>query len=159
VYALREGVLASPCTSRAVRGILPTCRGGTGCWRGTQMHSSKKPVGFALTFIALIAVLAAGLFAQLGGGAGASASTNPDTLVYSQQNGAKGQYLQYVPGDGSKVTTQSVTGAGGCATPNTAAQPLLGFSAKNYPNGYTNSSVPAIVGAYNSRTGVCATPQ
>jgi hypothetical protein len=118
------------------------------------MHASKKPIGFAVSFIALITVLAAGLFAQLGGGAGAT-STVPDKIIYSQQNGKNGSYLQFVPGDGSKTTTQSVTGAGGCATPNTT-NPVLDFSAKYYPNGYNNSSQNAIVGAYNNRTGVCA---
>ncbi|HTL83546.1 MAG TPA: hypothetical protein VL856_00075, partial [Acidimicrobiia bacterium] len=121
------------------------------------MRGSKR-LGLAFILVTLVALLAAGLFAELGGSAGAT-STAPDTIIYSQQNGSKGQYLQYVPGDNSKPTTQSVTGAGGCATPNTASQPILAFSAKNYPNGYGGASQAAIVGAYNSRTGVCATPQ
>jgi hypothetical protein len=123
------------------------------------MLAKKRPLGLAFTFISLIALLAVGLFMQLGGGGAGATSTTPDKLIYSQQNGSKGQYLQYVPGDNSKVTTQSVTGAGGCATPNTAAQPILAFSAKSYPNGYDGASQNAIVGAYNSRTGVCSTPQ
>ena len=118
------------------------------------MHGSKR-LGLAFTLVSLIALLAAGLFAaQLGGSAGAT-STTPDKIIYSQQNGKNGSYLQYVPGDGSKVTTQPVTGAGGCATPN-ATTPVLDFSAKYYPNGYSNASQNAIVGAYNNRTGVCA---
>jgi hypothetical protein len=121
------------------------------------MRGSKR-LGLAFILVTLVALLAAGLFAELGGSASAVA-TVADKIQYSQQNGSKGQYLQYIPGDGSKVTTQSVTGAGGCATPNTATQPVLTFAAKNYPNGYGGASQPAIVGAYNSRTGVCATPQ
>ncbi len=89
---------------------------------------------------------------------GAAASTAPDKIIYSQQNGKNGEYLQYVPGDGSKVTTQPVTGGGGCATPNTS-NPVLAFSAKYYGSGYGGPSTPAIVGAYNSRTGVCQLPQ
>jgi hypothetical protein len=90
---------------------------------------------------------------------GASAATaGPDQIIYSQQNGKNGQYLQYVPGDGSKSTTQAVTGGGGCATPN-VTNPVLAFSAVSYPNGYSQPSTPAIVGTFNNRTGVCAIPQ
>jgi len=66
--------------------------------------------------------------------------------------------LQYLPGDGSKSTTQPVTGGGGCATPN-AVNPVLAFSAKYYAGGYNGASTSAIVGAFNSRTGVCQISQ
>jgi hypothetical protein len=89
---------------------------------------------------------------------GAAATTTLDKIIYSQQNGKNGEYLQYVPGDGSRVTTQPVTGAGGCATPNTT-NPVLAFSAKYYGSGYGGPSTAAIVGAYNNRTGVCQIPQ
>jgi hypothetical protein len=107
-----------------------------------------------MTILTLASLVGALLWVELEGNASAASAT-PDKIVYSQQNGRNGTYLQYVPGDGSKPTTQPVTGAGGCATPNTT-NPVLAFSAVSYPNGYANPSTPAIVGAYNNRTGVCA---
>ena len=84
-------------------------------------------------------------------------SATQDKIVYSQQNGKSGTYLQYVPGDGSKPTTQPVTGAGGCATPN-AVNPVLAFTANRYLNGYDQPPSGAIVGAFDNRTGVCSIP-
>jgi hypothetical protein len=107
---------------------------------------------------ALVLALAGAGFLVASQPGASAASANPDTIVYSQQNGKNGQYLQYVPGDGSKPTTQSVTGGGGCATPN-VTNPVLAFSAVSYPNGYSQPSTPAIVGTFNNRTGVCAIPQ
>jgi hypothetical protein len=114
------------------------------------------------TLVALVPTVAlalGGVGAFVANQPGASAATaGPDTVQYSQQNGKNGDYLQYIPGDGSAKTTQSVTGGGGCATPNTT-NPVLAFSAVSYPNGYAQPSTPAIVGTYNNRTGVCAIPQ
>jgi hypothetical protein len=93
---------------------------------------------------------------QLGGSATATA---PDTIQYVQQTGSGGTYIKYVPGDGSKATAQSVTSGGGCATPTPAGAPILAFSARSYPSGYTGASTAAVVGAYKSRTGVCSIPQ
>jgi hypothetical protein len=108
--------------------------------------------------IAIVIAAIAGTFtvSQLGGSAGAA---TPDKIVYGQQTGANGTYLQYVPGDGSAVTNQAVTSGGGCATPSPQGVPLLGFSGKYYPNGYDNASTDVVAGAYKSRTGVCSIPQ
>ena len=89
--------------------------------------------------IAIVIAAIAGTFSvsQLGGPAGAA---EPDKIVYGQQTGANGTYLQYVPGDGSAATKQAVTSGGGCATPSVSGTPLLGFGGKYYANGYTNAS-------------------
>jgi hypothetical protein len=110
--------------------------------------------------IMLAVALVTGTFAwsQLGGGA-AGATTTLDSITYNQQTGSNGTYIQYVPGDGSKTTKQSVTSGGGCATPTPSGTPILAFSANYYPNGYANAPTTAIVGAYKSRTGVCQIPQ
>jgi hypothetical protein len=119
---------------------------------------ARKLLSRPFVIVAVIAAVAgAASLSQLGGAAGATAVA--DTIVYNQQTGANGTYIQYVPGDGSKVTKQAVTSGGGCATPSPSGVPLLAFSAKSYPNGYADASTSAIVGAYKSRTGVCATPQ
>ncbi|HLX78258.1 MAG TPA: hypothetical protein VKR27_05185 [Acidimicrobiales bacterium] len=92
---------------------------------------------------------------------GTSTSTNgPDTVQYVQTTGNGGTYVEYLPGNGSTPTTQSVTGSGGCATPTVHGAPILGFSAFLYPNtDYSGAPTPAVVGAYKQRTGVCAIPQ
>ena len=109
--------------------------------------------------VAVVTALVASLmWVQLGGAT--TTSTNPDTIQYVQTTGSSGTYLKYVPGDGSKVTSQSVTSGGGCATPSPRGTPILGFSANYYPGGYSGGTVNnAIVGAYKSRTGVCQIPQ
>ena len=116
---------------------------------------------FSRPIVLIVAVaLLTGTFAwsQLGGAAGAT--SGPDKITYNQQTGSNGTYIQYVPGDGSKATKQSVTSGGGCATPSPSGAPILAFSANYYPNGYANaSSTAAVVGAYKSRTGVCQIPQ
>src|SRR4029079_7790012 len=66
---------------------------------------------------------------------------------------------QYVPGDGSRPTNESVTSGGGCATPSPWGVPLFALSASYYASGYSGSSTNAIVGAYKSRTGVCQITQ
>ena len=108
--------------------------------------------------IAIVIAAIAGTFmvSQLGGSAGAA---TPDKIVYGQQTGANGTYLQYVPGDGSAVTNQAVTSGGGCATPAVSGTPLLGFGGKYYANGYANASTDVPAGAYKARTGVCSIPQ
>src|ERR1700722_1521893 len=92
--------------------------------------------------------------AQFGSGA-ASAAPGPDTIQYRQTTGSGGTYIQYVPGNGSSPTNESITSGGGCATPSPSGVPILQFSAMYYPSGYTGGSVAAVVGAYKSRTGVC----
>src|SRR5258708_1561452 len=94
---------------------------------------------------------------QLGGTA--SASATQDKVTYNQTTGNSGTYINYVPGDGSKTTKESVTSGGGCATPTPSGVPILAFSASYYPDGYANASQSAVVGAYKSRTGVCQIPQ
>jgi len=107
--------------------------------------------------MAIAAVAATVSFTQLGGSAGASGTQ--DKITYNQTTGSNGTYINYVPGDGSKTTKESVTSGGGCATPSPSGVPILSFSAKYYPTGYANASQPAIVGAYKSRTGVCQVTQ
>jgi hypothetical protein len=108
----------------------------------------------ALVLGVVTAVVATGVWAQFGGAT--TVASNPDTIQYVQTTGNNGTYLKYVPGDGSKATTQSVTSGGGCATPTPSGKPILGFSANYYTGG---TVTPAVVGAYKSRTGVCAIPQ
>ncbi len=91
---------------------------------------------------------------------GPATASGPDTIQYVQTTGNGGTYIEYVPGNGSTPTSQSVTGSGGCATPTVHGTPILGFSALLYPNtDYSGSPTAAIVGAYKQRTGVCAIPQ
>jgi hypothetical protein len=107
---------------------------------------------------AITALIATGLWVQLGGAT--TTSTNPDTIQYVQTTGSSGTFIKYVPGDGSTPTNQSVTSGGGCATPKPKGAPILGFSAHYYQNGYTGGTVTdAVVGAYKARTGVCQLPQ
>jgi hypothetical protein len=117
-----------------------------------------RPVALVSALIlavgALVAVLTTGFESSAQG-----ATSTPDTVRYVQTTGASGAYLEYVPGDGSAVTDQSLTSGGGCATPSPSGEPLLGMSARVYPNGYGSAAEPAVVGAYKSRTGVCATGQ
>jgi hypothetical protein len=107
--------------------------------------------------VAIAAGAGAVSLTQLGGTA--SASATQDKITYNQTTGNNGTYINYVPGDGSKTTKESVTSGGGCATPSPSGVPILAFSAAYYPNGYANASQPAIVGAYKSRTGVCQITQ
>jgi hypothetical protein len=108
--------------------------------------------------VSVVALIASGVAALVGNPAEGATST-PDQLLYVQTTGSNGTYLQYVPGDGSKVTKQAITGGGGCATPNPQGAPLLGMSGRVYPNGYAGVSSAAVVGAYKSRTGVCSIGQ
>lgn len=121
-------------------------------------HTSRGPL---IVVAALLSVLALATIAvsAIGSPTAQGATSTPDKVLYVQTTGSSGTYLQYVPGDGSKVTNQSVTSGGGCATPSPKGVPLLGMSAKVYPSGYSGGSSPAVVGAYKSRTGVCALGQ
>jgi hypothetical protein len=87
-----------------------------------------------------------------------STPTSPDTIVYGEGKGSSSNFIQYVPGDGSKPTTESVTAGGGCSSPTIHGVPLLNLSALLYSSdtyvGGTTSQ--AIVGAFQGRTGVCA---
>jgi hypothetical protein len=121
---------------------------------GGRKRYSRYFVAFGVT----TAVVAGVVGIQLGGAT--TVTPNPDTIQYVQTTGSNGTYLKYVPGDGSKATTQSVTSGGGCATPTPSGVPILAFSAEYYPAGYAGDTVnTAVVGAYKSRTGVCQIPQ
>src|SRR5258708_4555962 len=97
--------------------------------------------------IGLVAIATSVAVTQFGSGA-ASAASGPDTIQYVQTTGSNGTYIQYVPGDGSTPTNESITSGGGCATPTPSGVPVLQFSALYYPAGYAGSSAPAVVGAY-----------
>jgi hypothetical protein len=100
-----------------------------------------------------------------------ASASGPDTVQFTQTSGSSKAYFQYTPGDGSTVTTQNVTGGGGCSNPTLGASqtgktkgstaPILGWAASVYSNqtNYSGTATPAIVGAYNGRTGVCALSQ
>ncbi|HWF15124.1 MAG TPA: hypothetical protein VG244_02975 [Acidimicrobiales bacterium] len=82
---------------------------------------------------------------------------NPDTVVYSEGKGNSSNFIAYVPGDGGKSTTESVTAGGGCSSPTIHGVPLLNLAGFLYPSGaYMGSPSAAIVGAFQGRTGVCA---
>src|SRR4051812_50172895 len=95
------------------------------------MRTWHKQVGVVAVVALTASVLAASASAPLRSGAATSA---PDKIVYAQQTGKNGTYLQYVPGDGSKPTTQAVTGGGGCATPS-SSNPVLAFTPRHYSGG------------------------
>jgi hypothetical protein len=113
-------------------------------------------VGIVLAVLGLSAI---GLTAIGDTPSATGATAVPDKVLYVQQTGSNGTYLQYVPGDGSRITKQGITSGGGCATPSPSGAPLLGMSARVYPNGYDGSSSAVPVGAYKSRTGVCSIGQ
>jgi len=101
----------------------------------------------------------------------AAHAAGPDTVQFTQTSGSSKAYFKYVPGDGSTVTTQNVTGGGGCSNPTLgpaqtgktqgSTDPILGFSAGAWfnQNDYSGAGASAIVGAYNGSTGVCALAQ
>ena len=120
-----------------------------------------------LVGLAGIAAIGVPLALTTSGGGGSlfraspAGATTPDKILYAQTTGSQGTYIQYVPGDGSKPTKESVTSGGGCATPTPSGVPLLNFAGFLYPDGsYTpGSQTNGIVGAFKQRTGVCAIPQ
>lgn len=105
----------------------------------------------AAAFILVMTTLVATTFR----GGAANAASGSDVVEYVQTTGNSGTYIQYVPGNGSAPTNESITGGGGCATPTPSGVPLLQLSASYYASGYSGPSTPAVVGAYKSRTGVC----
>jgi hypothetical protein len=137
--------------------------------REVVQHRAIRFIRRRRLLVAGIAVLALALPMAASSGGGASLSfkaapasaTGPDTVQYVQTTGSSGTYIQYVPGNGTESTTESVTSGGGCATPSPSGIPLLGFSGSLYPDGtYTaGTQTPAIVGAYKQRTGVCSLGQ
>ena len=136
--------------------------------RDVAQHRAIRFIRRRRLLVAGIGVLALALpLASSGGGvsslltAAPASATGPDTVQYVQTTGSSGTYIQYVPGNGSKPTTESVTSGGGCATPSPSGVPLLAFSASTYPDStYTaGTQTPAIVGAYKQRTGVCSLGQ
>jgi hypothetical protein len=87
-----------------------------------------------------------------------STPASSDTIVYGEGKGSSSNFIEYVPGDGSKPTTEAVTAGGGCSSPSIHGVPLLNltallYSSASYAGGTTS---PAIVGAFQGRTGVCA---
>jgi hypothetical protein len=117
--------------------------------------AARRIRGGIVAIASIGSLLGFGVWTQLG----SAGAAGPDTIQYVQQTGSGGTYIKYVPGDNSTATTQAVTSGGGCATPTPSGPAILAFSARSYPNGYANPSTAAVVGAYKSRTGVCATPQ
>jgi hypothetical protein len=89
--------------------------------------------------------------------------SSPDQILYGQTSGTPANFYQYVPGNGSAATTQTVTPKNGnCGTP-TISDPngsILAITAKLYAaspssNEYDNASSPATVGSTQLATGVC----
>src|SRR5215470_11271510 len=123
----------------------------------------RHPLGTSIAMlVTILALVGAGLWVAKDR---ASATTN-DYIVYNQQSGNKGTYLQYVDGTTGAKTTQSITGNSGCAEANQLTNGVLDFTAFFYGNGYTDSSgaflaptATAKPGQFNNRTGVCFTPQ
>jgi hypothetical protein len=119
---------------------------------------ARRPVVVTAALVSVMALIALGL-AALASDRAEGATNTPDKVLYVQTTGSNGTYLQYVPGDGSAATKQSITSGGGCATPSPSGAPILGMSARVYPSGYAGASNAAVVGAYKARTGVCSIGQ
>jgi hypothetical protein len=87
--------------------------------------------------------------------------SSPDQILYGQTTGTPSTFYEYVPGNGSASTTQTVSAKNGkCGTPSVSGAPILAVTAKLYsasPNAnyYTNASGPATVGTSGLATGVC----
>jgi hypothetical protein len=120
-------------------------------------------VGIAavVTPLALTAALT-GVTKAPGTVAGATGTqSSPDQILYGQTTGTPANFFQYVPGDGSAKTTQTVSPKNGnCGTPTVSGAPILAISAKLYAAGpssneYANPSSPATVGTSGQATGVC----
>jgi hypothetical protein len=123
----------------------------------------RHPLGTSIAMlVTILALIGAGLWIAKDR---AGATTN-DYIVYNQQSGNKGTYLQYVDGTTGTKTTQSITGNAGCATSSQLSNPVLAFTAFFYGHGYTDPSgaflaptATASAGQFNNRTGVCSVPQ
>jgi hypothetical protein len=90
---------------------------------------------------------------------------SPDVIIYGQGSGNPASFYQYVPGNGSTATTQTVSPSGSCSAPSVSDPngPILAISAKVYSNKpnsdfYTNKSSAGTVGTSGSVTGVCGIP-
>jgi hypothetical protein len=120
----------------------------------------KQPLRRWLVVAAALTVAAAPvLVAQLDGGVAGATSTT-DQVQYVQ--GTTGDSFQFVPGNGSSPTVQSLTFNGTCKTPSFSPSPLLAMSSLAWlspVNGapYTGPTTPESVGTNQSRTGVCET--
>lgn len=123
----------------------------------SNRRAAGRRTAWAIAALSALTLAALGLSAI--GDAPSATGAGPDTLLYVQQTGSNGTYLQYVPGDGSKVTKQSITSGGGCATPSPSGPPLLAMVGRVFPSGYAGASSTVPVGAYKSRTGVCSIGQ
>jgi hypothetical protein len=89
--------------------------------------------------------------------------SSPDQILYGQTTGTPANFYEYVPGNGSATTTQTVTAKNGkCGTPTVSDPngPILSITAKLYaasPNAnyYANAATAATVGTSGQSTGVC----
>jgi hypothetical protein len=82
----------------------------------------------------------------------------PDTVIYNQGKDSSSNFIEYVPGDGSSPTTESVTSGVRCNKLTINGVPLLNptgvlYSSDTYVGGTIAAS---IVGLNSGRTGVCA---
>jgi hypothetical protein len=94
--------------------------------------------------------------------AGATGTQNsPDQIVYGQTTGTPSTFFEYVPGNNSAPTTQTVNAQNGkCGTPTVSGAPILAVTAKLYAsspssNYYTNASSAGTVGTSGLAVGVC----
>ncbi len=81
----------------------------------------------------------------------------PDTVIYNQGKGSNSNFMEYVPGDGSTPTTESVTSGGPCDKPTVHGVPLLNLTGLLYSSDtYAGGTITAaVVGTNHGRTGVC----
>jgi hypothetical protein len=118
-------------------------------------------IAAVVTPLALTAALT-GVSKAPGTVAGATGTqSSPDEILYGQTTGTPSTFYQYVPGNGSAPTTQTVSPKNGnCGTPTVSGAPILAVSAKLYaasPNSnyYANASSAGTVGTSGLQTGVC----
>ena len=76
-----------------------------------RTHVDARPTRWVPVVLLVLALITAYLTVA-GSDEAQGASSVPDKIVYVQTTGSGGTYLQYVPGDGSTVTKQSVTSGG-----------------------------------------------
>jgi hypothetical protein len=126
-----------------------------------SLVAASVGIAAVVTPLALTAALT-GVSKAPGTVAGATGTqSSPDQILYGQVSATPSDFYQYVPGNGSAPTTQTVTPKNGnCGAPTVSGAPILAVSAKLYaasPNSnyYANASSPATVGTSSNQTGVC----
>jgi hypothetical protein len=84
--------------------------------------------------------------------------TIPDKVIYAQGTSSGSNFIEYVPGNGSTPTTETVTSGGQCDALTINGVPLLNLTGLLYSSDtYVGGKITAeVVGANNGRTGVCA---